>query len=70
MSPTVSRRTHGWPEPGHEDFEFDVDEFEDLLQPVEDCPAADYKILLEEENLKTNLLRKVVLILYSPILLN
>ena len=70
MSPTVNRRTHALHEPGNGDFEFDVDEFEDLLQPVEDCPAADYKILLKEENLKTDVLRKVVFFLFNPILHN
>ena len=69
MSPTVNR-THALPESSDGDFEFDVDEFEDLLQPVEDCPAADYKILLKEENLKTDVLRKVVFILFNPILPN
>ena len=66
----MNRRTHALPESGDGDFEFDVDEFEDLLQPVEDCPAADYKILLKEENLKTDVLRKVVFILFNPILPN
>ena len=58
MSPTVNNKTDVSPETGFEVDE-DADEFEDLLEPVEEFEAANYKILLKEENLKTNILRKV-----------
>ena len=56
MSPTANKKTH--PETGFEE-EYDPDEFEDLLEPVEEFEAANYKIQLKEETLKTNILRKV-----------
>ena len=57
MSPTVNKKTLVSPETGSEE-EYD-DEFEDLLEPVEENEATNYKILLKEETLKTNILRKV-----------
>ena len=57
MSPTVNKKTRVSPEIGSEE-EYD-DEFEDLLEPVEEYEATNYKILLKEETLKTNILRKV-----------
>ena len=57
MSPTVNKKTRVSPETGSEE-EYD-DEFEDLLEPVEEYEAKNYKILLKEETLKTNILRKV-----------
>ena len=57
MSPTVNKKTRVSPETGSEE-EYD-DEFEDLLEPVEEYEATNYKILLKEETLKTNILRKV-----------
>ena len=58
MSPTDDKKTHPLSETGFEG-EYDADEFEDLLEPVEEFEAANYKILLKEETLKTNILRKV-----------
>ena len=58
MSPTVNEKTDALPETGFEEDD-DTDEFEDLLEPVEEFEAANYEILLKEENLKTNILRKV-----------
>ena len=59
MSPTVNEKADALPEPGFEEDD-DADEFEDLLEPpVEEYEVANYKILLKEENLKTNILRKV-----------
>ena len=57
MSPTVNKKTRVSPETGSEE-EYD-DKFEDLLEPVEEYEATNYKILLKEETLKTNILRKV-----------
>ena len=56
MSPTANKKTQ--PETGFEE-EYDPDEFEDLLESVEEFEAANYKIQLKEETLKTNILRKV-----------
>ena len=59
MSPTANnKKAHPSSETGFEG-EYDADEFEDLLEPVEEFEAANYKILLKEETLKTNILRKV-----------
>ena len=58
MSPTVNNKTDVSPETGFEVDE-DADEFEDLLEPVEEYDVPNYKILLKEANLKTNILRKV-----------
>ena len=58
MSPTANKKTHPSPKTGFEE-EYDADEFEDLLEPVEEFDVANYKILLKEETLKTNILRKV-----------
>ena len=57
MSPTVNKQTRVSPETGSEE-EYD-DEFEDLLEPVEEYETTNYKTLLKEETLKTNILRKV-----------
>ena len=59
MSPTANKKTHPSPETGFEEEEYDADEFEDLLEPVEEFEVANYKNLLKEETLKTNILRKV-----------
>ena len=60
MSPTVNKKTDALPETGfEEDEDDDIDEFEDLLEPVEEYEIVNYKILLKEETLKTNILRKV-----------
>ena len=57
MSPTVNKKTRVSPETGSEE-EYD-DKFEDLLEPVEEYETTNYKTLLKEETLKTNILRKV-----------
>ena len=57
MSPTVNKKTCVSPETGSEE-EYD-DEFEDLLAPDEEYEVTNYKILLKEATLKTNILRKV-----------
>ena len=59
MSPTVDNKTLGSSETGSEDSE-DEDEFEDLLESeAEEEEVANYKNLLTEETLKTDILRKV-----------
>ena len=58
MSPTANKKIHPSPETGFEE-EYDADEFEDLLEPVDEFDVANYKNLLKEETLKTNILRKV-----------
>ena len=59
MSHTVDNKTLSSPETGSEDSE-DEDEFEDLLESdAEEEEVANYKNLLTEETLKTDILRKV-----------
>ena len=58
MSPTANKKTHPSAEIGFEE-EYDTDEFEDLLEADEEFENSNYKILLKEETLKTNILRKV-----------